>query len=212
MAIAIQLENSFDIETYDGLIAFIIAHLELDSETAAQLPSLIRLAEYELNRILLPHHRERQDALTTTAGQANTSMPADITLVRSAWISDYPLSPVPLNVLRQFETPGKPQVYCIVEDEMYFGPTPDDAYLVTFIGQVKIPALSAANQTNWLLQQHADAYVYAILIETLVWQNDEPRALTLRPKLDLIARQINDYGNRHRNASPMRLRSPGTIV
>lgn len=218
MTISIPLSSAFDVETFDGLEAFIIAYLELDAETQAQVPTFIRLAEYELDRMLTVPQRESLSDLTTTAGIEFVDLPVDARQVRQAYyVADngYPLEPVSLNVLRSqysTKTSGAPLAYAISDQAAYFGPVPDGAYAIRLTYLTKLPALSEDNQTNWLLSNNADAYVYATLAQAAGWLEDFDAASAFRSMLDVIMPQVNAQGNRYRNASPMRLRSPGVVV
>lgn len=213
MSIAITLSTAADIETYDGLLAFIVAHLELDSETETQLPALIRMAEYRLNRMLTVPERETVASITTTAGIGYTALPTGYRQLRTAYIdADYPLAPVALTVLQaEAENSGKPQKYTIANEAMYFAPTPDAAYTVSLTYIEKLAYLSATNQTNWLLSENADAYVYAVLIQCEAFLGHDARIPLLEAALVTTMDEINAQGNRYRVASPVRLRSPVVV-
>lgn len=217
MAIAIQLTDAFDIETYDGLIAYIIAHLQLDSETAAQVPTFIRAGEYRLNRLVTAPERETSATLNTVAGEQAVALPVDYRQLRTAqFIADdgYPLEPVTLNVLHSqySDSSGRPVAYAISEQSVQFGPIPDGAYAVNLTYMARIPALTLANQTNWLLATNADVYVYATLWQAAAWLEDINAAVSFRAEMMTIIEELNLSGNRYRNAAPIRLRSPGVIV
>lgn len=213
MTIAISLTDAFDIETYDGLIAFLVAHLELDAETEAQLPTLIRLAEYRLNRMITAPERETTGSVTTTADLQYVALPVDFRQLRTAYVEGYPLAPVTLNVLHsQFtDNSGKPQVYTVADQSLYFGPVPDSAYTITLTYMARLTPLSSDNQTNWLLSGNADAYVYASLMQISAWQEDLNAAALYKAELETIIEEVNRQGNRYRNASPVRLRSPVVV-
>lgn len=217
MGIAIALADAFEIETYDGLVAFIVAHLELDSESEAQAQTFIRLGEYRLERLVPAPERETSAPLVTEAGVQAAALPVDYRQLRTAHLETddgYPLAPVTLNVLHSdfSGATGRPQVYAIAEQSVLFGPVPDDEYTINVTYQAKIPALSSWNQTNWLLASNADAYVYSTLWQAAAWQRDVDAAEAFRNELLAIIAEMNQAGNRYRNAAPIRLRSPGTVV
>lgn len=213
MSIAITLTTPADIETYDGLLAFIVAHLELDSETEAQLPALVRMAEYRLNRMLTVPERETIASVTTTAGTAYVALPTGYRQLRSAYIdNDYPLAAATLHsVQTDLESSGKPQRYTIADQSIYFAPTPDAVYTVSLTYMEKLAYLSATNQTNWLLSENADAYVYAVLIQCEAFLGHDARIPLLEAALVTTMDEINAQGNRYRLASPIRLRSPVVV-
>jgi hypothetical protein len=210
MSIAITLATPADIETYDGLLAFIVAHLQLDTETESQLPALVRMAEYRLNRMLTVPERETIASVTTAAGVAFNALPTGFRQLRSAYIdNDYPLALVSLHMVQgELENSGKPQKYTIADQSIYFSPTPDAAYTVSLTYMEKLAYLSATNQTNWLLSENADAYVYAVLIQCEAFLGHDERIPLLEAALVTTMQEINDQGNRYRQASSFRLRSP----
>lgn len=209
--VVIPLFDSFAIETYDGLVSFLEEHLELDTETVAQLPSLIRLAEYELDRMLTAPEREISVNLATTAGIGFIQLPALYRQVRTVRVSGYaPLSANSLSAVQEAQVnSGRPLAYAMAEDSVHLAPTPDAAYTVSLVYMTRIPPLSPSNQTNWLLSQHADAYLFAALIQTLLFQNHDERAVTLRPYLVSIMDQINEQGLRARFGALMTPRVAG---
>ena len=48
----------------------------------------------------------------------------------------------------------------------------------TLIYYAKIPALSDANPTNWLLTRYPDAYLYACLLEAMPYNEEDARMQT----------------------------------
>lgn len=216
MAIAIALADAFDIETYDGLVAYVIAHLELDGESEAQVPTFIRQAEYRLNRLCTAPERETSIIMTTTAGEQSVALPVDYRQLRAArFVADdgYPLAQASLNVLHSdySGTSGRPQAFCISEQAVHFGPMPDGEYTIYATYLARIPPLSPTNQTNWLLSGNADAYVYATLMQASVWLEDLEAATTYRAELMSIIDEVNLQGNRYRMSGPIRMRSPVVV-
>lgn len=216
MAIAINLELPYDIETYDGLIAYVTAHLELDAETVTQLPTLVRKAEYRLNRLVVTPERETSTTLTTVAAQQAIALPTDFRQLKNLRYMGnpgYTLEPVTLDVLHDGYTSvsGVPYVFAISESNLNLGPVPDGAYSLSLTYIRKIPGLSESNQTNWLLSTNADVYVYAVLWQTAAWLEDAQAAVAFRSEMMEIIDELNQSGNRYRSSAPMRLRSPVVV-
>lgn len=212
MTISIQIGAIYDIETYDGLIEYLNNALELDSDTYAQLPTLIRLAEYRLNRLVIAPEREVRTTLTTTAGQQYIDLPSGFRQAREVYLDaspGYPLAPGTPNVVlgNWSGASGKPQAYTIQNQQLWFGPTPDGAYAINLTYIEKIPGLSTSNQSNWLLRGNADAYVYAAIFQIAVYLEDKELAPWAEEELFRIINETNLQGNRYRNAAPIRLRS-----
>lgn len=210
--VIIPLFDNFDIETYDGLLGFLERHLELDQETVSQLPTLIRLAEYELDRMLTPSQREVSVESVTTAGVGFVALPDYHRQIETVHIAgEYPLHSSGLSDVQLMQAwNGKPTMYAVSEEALQLGPLPDGAYTLKITYQTRIPPLSASNQTNWLIAQHADAYLFAALVQVLLFQNDDQRATLFRPHLVTIMGQINQQGERYRFGSQLTPRVYGT--
>lgn len=214
MAIVISLADIDAIETFDGLSAFVTDHLELDADTQARLPSLIRMAEYQLDRLLTTPQRESLANVSTAAGVDVVALPTDFRQIRSIrYMADdgYPLGFVSPNVLQASGTSGRPRVYSIINGQLWIGPTPDAVYLMQMVYLAGIPKLSSANQTNWLLAQNADVYVYAVLQQAALFQGDAEIAALMQSPLDAAVFAINQQGARYRRGSPVRLQSPVVV-
>lgn len=206
MAIAIPTSAAIDIENYDGLIAFIIEHLELDAESAAQVPTFIRMAEYRLNRMLTHPERETSATLTTTADIDFVALPADFVQARYVRI-DQPLAPITRGAFNSEES-GEPTGYTISQQSIYLCPTPDGEYNISLTYLAKLAQLSSASQTNWLLADHADAYVYATLMQAESFLGHDKRVAFFNEALEMTMAEINAAGLRYRTAGGIKLRNP----
>lgn len=207
MTIAISLPDDFDIENYTGLQAFLIEHLELSTGTQAQLASLIRLAELRLTRIIDAPGGETTGTLVTVAGTQTVTLPSDFRKMRQVRVTGtagYPLDLVAPHVVEAYDTAGKPVIYAIHGDTMILGPIPDAVYTLGLRYQAKLSALTDNSQSNWLLANHADAYVYmAAAVINLHLENKEAADLYLG-MANAVADEVNAEGVRHNNSGPMR--------
>lgn len=216
VTITSKITEAYDIETYDGLVAFLTAHLELDATTVAQLPTLIRLAEYRLDRLILHPDREAKTTLTTTADQQYVSLPTDFRTLRTVYyVADngWPLAPVSLNVLHSQYTDdsAKPTVYAIQTGQLFLGPVPDAAYDLDVTYIKRLVPISETNQTNWLLTDNADAYLYATIFHIAAWLEDLELASQAEGEMFRIIDEMAGVTNRYRRAAPARLRSPVVV-
>lgn len=217
MAIVLTLPDEFDIENYSGLQAFLTEHMQLDADTVEQLPNLIRLAEYRLNRLILTPERETTTTLVTTAGAQSVALPTDFRQARQIKIAGdqstgYPLDPVTLNVVEAYDYAGKPVAYAISGSNALFGPIPDGAYTLTLTYLAKLAPLTSNTQSNWLLAENADAYVYMAAGVIAFHLGDSQSSQVYTTLAENVVAEINAQGNRKRVSAPMRLRSPGVVV
>ena len=213
MALAITLTAAAGLETFDGLKAFLVSHLELDPETEAQLPNLIRMAEYRLDRMLTIPQRETSASLTFTAGSSYTALPVDFRharLVRES--GGVPMAAVSLADLRGYGAEsGVPAVYAVSNQALHIAPAPGSVTTLEVVYTAKLTPLTDDNQTNWLLTENADAYVYAALIQCEAFLGKDDRLPLLESALVQAMEEINRQGHRYRAGSPLVMRA-ATVV
>lgn len=205
MTISIRIGAIYDIETYDGLLEFLTQELELDDNTISQLPTLIRLAEYRLNRLVIAPEREVRTALTTVADQAFVDLPTGFRQARIVKADGETIDFINPDGLDTGA--GCKQVYTIQNRQMWLSPTPTSAYEIDLLYLEKLPGLSTTNQTNWLLQGNADAYVYSAIFQICGYLEDLDGAGRAEEELFRIIEEVNTQARRYRNAGPLQMRA-----
>jgi hypothetical protein len=168
------------LDTFAGLKATIADYLNRDDLTAI-IPSFITIAEAKFNRKL----RTRQ-MIKRAEGQIETAFfayPADWLQAKEFQLNTNPI------VRLQFVTEaygdelkanryvsiGQPAYYTITGTQLEFIPTPDSTYSAELTYYAKIPALSDANTSNWLLAYAPDLYLYGALLEAAPYLKDDER-------------------------------------
>jgi hypothetical protein len=168
------------LDTFAGLKATIADYLNRDDLTAI-IPSFITIAEAKFNRKL----RTRQ-MIKRANGQIETSFfayPADWLQAKEFQLNTNPI------VRLQFVTEaygdelkanryvsiGQPAYYTITGTQLEFIPAPDSTYSAELTYYAKIPALSDANTSNWLLAYAPDLYLYGALLEAAPYLKDDER-------------------------------------
>jgi hypothetical protein len=168
------------LDTFAGLKATIADYLNRDDLTAI-IPSFITIAEAKFNRKL----RTRQ-MIKRAEGQIETAFftyPADWLQAKEFQLNTNPI------VRLQFVTEaygdelkanryvsiGQPAYYTITGTQLEFIPAPDSTYSAELTYYAKIPALSDANTSNWLLAYAPDLYLYGALLEAAPYLKDDER-------------------------------------
>lgn len=199
------------LSNYAELVASIGSWLNRD-DLNDLAPDLIRLCEVELNRILRVPEMEETTTLTTDGERID--LPTDFRKGRSLYLDTDPrqeLENITLGVLRTkyaCQTTGKPECYAISGSEIVLGPAPDDEYDLILTYYKEVPALTSDDDTNWLLDDHPDIYLYGSLCqaEAHLW-NDE-RVPMWRAAFDNAVTQLQAQGtSKQHGASPLRLRA-----
>tara|TARA_R110002096_G_scaffold52845_3_gene137751 strand:- start:582 stop:1061 length:480 start_codon:yes stop_codon:yes gene_type:complete len=90
---------------------------------------------------------------------------------------------------RSSDPTGKPLYYSVMKNNIEFAPVPDGEYTIEIVYYQKIPPLSA-NPTNWLLDDHPDAYLYGALMHSAPYLQADERAGLWAGKYNQIIQQI----------------------
>jgi hypothetical protein len=164
------------ISTYSELQAAVASwnHRTGDTAFEALIPDFIRLAEARFNRVLRVRAMEASLASTELVDGA-VSLPSGFLAfkeVRYDGSPTYTLSPKPVEWVRnQDALAASPLHYAVTNTQIVCWPT---AGSIKGTYYEEIPAL-ADNATNWLLTAHPDLYLFAALVESVLYTQDDTR-------------------------------------
>lgn len=145
------------------------------NDIAHLFPRFIGLAELKLNRLLRVGDMEATAVISVVDGDA--PLPADFLEARQVLAaSGRPIRAVALQQVadKGMAGAGAPVCYAIVGSRIK--PFPVGSYGLTMTYYSKIPALSAASPTNWLLEKAPDVYLYGLVEEISIWERDAGKA------------------------------------
>ncbi len=145
------------------------------NDIAHLFPRFIGLAELKLNRFLRVADMELVDVVAITNGAG--TLPTDFLEAREVKNANgIPIRAVALQQLTDsyMARAGIPAGYAIVGSTINVRPVGDGNLTITYYG--KIPSLTPANPTNWLLEKAADAYLFAVVEEIAIWERDVDKA------------------------------------
>ena len=181
------------LDTYSDLKASLANWLHR-ADLEALIPDFIRLAEIQMNADVSSRSMETKVVLTATAGDANLDLPGDVLDIRR------------LQVLGSFnrvliyrsadevaqENPlsrsGVPEVFMVHGSSLELAPIPDSNYSIELLYFQRLPALSDANPTNWLLTICPNAYLYGALLAAQPYLINDERI----PMIQSLYRQAVD--------------------
>lgn len=171
------------------------------NDIAHLFPRFIGLAELKLNRFLRVADMEAVATVTVTNGAG--PMPADFLGAREVKnVNGLPIRAVSLQQLTESYAgrSGVATGYAIVGSTINVRPLGDGDLTITYYG--KIPPLTPANPTNWLLEKAPDAYLFALVEEIAIWERDVDKAgAALQLKLQALSGlKIGDERARWGNA------------
>ena len=179
--------------TYTELQASVADFLNR-SDLTSVIPDFITMCEADINRNLRVH-----DMVMRTRAPINSQyvkLPPDFLGMRNIDLLTDPVTPMSyknlqnLDIHRAGDSTGKPLYYSVMKDNLEFAPVPDGEYTIEIVYYRKIPALSADNATNWLLDEHPDAYLYGSLMHSAPYLQADDRIGLWAGKYNQILEQI----------------------
>lgn len=193
------------LSTYAELKSAVADWLER-SDLAARIPDFIRLAEAQINRAL--REREMTRRATAVITDPSSAAPPDLLEVRTLTLSlgadTWRLTPMPPEALcdEPANQTGRPRFWSLVGDEFRYHPAPGHAYTATLTYFVRLPPLSDAAPSNWLLNEHPDIYLFAALKEAAPFLRDAQLTATFETKYRTALEEVRQA--RRTNVGPLR--------
>lgn len=149
-------------------------------EFAAKIPGWVRLAEAYLSRRLRSHEAVRVRNFTLDGERE--SLPDLYQSMVAFRLTETPRKLVyvsPDQMDDAFDAGAKqagvPAYYTIIGDDIYVSPRPDGAYQARMIYRERLEPLSSDSDSNWLLEQHPDLYLYASALQAAPYLKDDDR-------------------------------------
>lgn len=151
---------------------------EDDPELKVMIPTFIRLCEAKIRRDVRVRAMETSTDLTIdsrteavpTGFLETRRLVLDVTGSRAL---DY-LTPERLYASNIFEEQGAPSVYTIEGDNFVFAPEPSSSFTGKLLYFKAFDALSAEIDTNWLLTNAYDVYLYGALVSASEYVKEDP--------------------------------------
>lgn len=183
--------------TYSGLKEA-LATLLNRTDLTNYIPDWITMAESTLNRRI----EATNMVVTSTISITGTTyaLPEGFSGVQSFWLDvdqGKPLEYVTQDIFDNItDTPGQPGFYTVSGDNFYFAPPPSGTFTARLRYKKNLTALSETNQTNWLLVEHPDLYLYGAALHSAPFLNDDPRIVMWQGKFDSLVEELNKYYGR----------------
>lgn len=177
------------------------------SDLTSVIPTFIDFAEAEFNRNL----RVRQMVLRAEAqiDARFSAVPADFIEAKDLVIvTTNPVQPLEFITQQEmaqernttYTAASTPKYFSVVGGQFEFVPTPDQQYSLEMSYFAKIDPLSADTDTNWLLTDYPDIYLYTSLMHSAPYLKDDERIgvwsqLAAKAREELIARDASSSFN-----------------
>lgn len=212
MSISISVASTSAIPDYSTLISTVSDWLDRD-DLDAKIPTFILMAEAMFNRELRTPDMETSALLTATS--ETTSFPSDYLAMRAIYVEGSPDRPLrglaPTAIRQEYDgSTGNPVAYTLVDGGLVLVPPPSDTVTIHLDYFGRIEGLTDASTSNWLLEKHPDAYLYATLFYAEAHLDNPTRAGQWKALLDQTMASINKAARGDRfGAGPI---VPNTVV
>lgn len=167
------------------------------ADLTSRIPEAIAMAEAEFNDTL--RHRNMEQRATATATEY-MSLPSDFQELRTIKIQGSPsikLQPFSSHV-GEYTTTDTPRYFQLTANQIRLIPSPAGTETVEIDYWKQIPALSAANTTNWLLTAAPYLYLYQACFHALTLVQDDARAAAAQALAQTYLGRLNGSSNRDR--------------
>ena len=167
------------------------------SDLTAMIPDFIALAEAKMTCDLDSRSMETRVNLTTVPGNAFLALPADMVEMRRLVLETEPAcvlkyaSPDQIDADYPLSSSSRPAVFAVIGGDIQLAPIPDSAYTLELTYQQRIPSLSDANPTNWLLTKWPNAYLYCALCAAQPFIANDERLVTFQALYKEAVKGIN---------------------
>lgn len=193
------------ISNYTDLQAAMAKWMHREDLTSV-IPDFITLAEARFNRVLRTRSMLASFASVALVNGA-ASLPADFLAfkeLRYDGDNSYTLEPRPLEWLRSKPAdPGQPGYFAVTANQVICWP---QAGNVVGTYYQTIPELSTAG-TNWLLTLAPDLYLFASLVESILYTQDDSRLPIWADKAAVLLEAVQGADNANAiNGGPLQAR------
>jgi len=165
------------------------------SDLTAIIPDFVKLAEARINRELRTRNMVTR-AQNTAVDSEFVALPSDFGTARSIRLTASPftqLQQLTVEAMGDFaaqQPSGALQAFAIVGGEFWFLPAPAASVTVQLVYYAKVPALTDAAPTNWLLASHPDVYLWGALLEAACYLEDDELAATYQTRFAAAVDEI----------------------
>ena len=166
------------IATYSELKTAVANWLDR-SDLTTYIPDYITMAEAAIGRDL--RIRQMEGRKTASISTEYVDIPTDFIEARNIQLNTTEqkrlkyVTPEQMDQFHPEQTTGEPKYYTIIGTEFQFKPIPDTSYTVEIAYYARFAALSGANDTNWLLTNMPEIYLYASLVQASPFLRDDDR-------------------------------------
>ena len=195
-----------------GTLKTAIADTLNRDDMTSVIPQFVSLAQAQFNRKIRSHRQITRGSLTIDA--QFEALPANWLETIRITMDANPiraLTQISMDDLTRYRTAidnttDAPVYFAHNGTDIELFPTPSTSFTGEITYYAKITALSADADTNWLLTNNPDVYLYGSLVHTAPYLKDDARITVWAALLAQAMDQIEDETAAARFGSPLRMR------
>ena len=201
------------ISTYSELKTAVADFLNRDDLTDV-IPTFIALGESQISRDL--RHWRQQRRVTTTLDEGFELLPSDFLEAVHFYIDTgegektlefASMAEVSRRKMNNAGVSGEPAVYTINAGQIEVIPAPDDSYPLALVYYAKTVPLSDEATTNWLMTYFPDIYLYASLMHSAPYLQEDQRIAVWGQMYAQAIAQANQESESAMYSGPLVLRN-----
>jgi len=180
--------------TYTELQAAIADWLNR-TDITTQIADFTTLEEKKIYRSL--RVRDMESALSVTMSSGVAALPTDFLELKHAYIDGSPVKTLERKSITDLyekyptrSSHGKPNFIASNVDNFEFAPFPDSDYTVKGTYWARPTALSASNETNFLITNYPDLILFGSLLQSISFTGDTTRLSEWAAKYDNALEEI----------------------
>lgn len=179
------------IASYSELVSEVASWL--NQADTSKVPIFIRLFEAKMNRRLRSPDMERSFSRTAIIGTDTYAINSAIRELREIYIDDDGT----LNSYYDYGVSG---------ENIVFDPAPETEFTFVYSGYSVLTGLDDGNPTNWLLDDHPDAYLAGTLAAAYAFERDDEAAARYDNILEgIIAEIVREANEKRTPAGPLQM-------
>jgi hypothetical protein len=192
--------------TYSDLKASIANWLHR-SDLDAMIPDFIAMAESRINRLMQVRGMEVDAPLTMAPGSRYVALPDDFNTPIALWLESFQprlkLTPALADQLVVSPVAGYPEYWAIDGANIAVDKPAASNYPLT-LRYHKTLRLSDSSQTNTVLTEYPDLYLFGSLLEAAPYMRDDARIAVWQERFDRAVKEISDNETENRSVAPLR--------
>ena len=197
------------ITDYATLQDFIAKEL-IRQDLTAEIPTFIQTCEADMSRRLYHPDMEGYSLLPIVGDEA--IMPADFRKLLNVQYGEDELKPVSRREFDGLEAlTGTPEYYTLQGSQVILYPSPNSVGSLAIRYKRQVEALSDTNTTNWILEDHPDAYLYGSLVRGAIYTHDPDKAAIWGQMYERAIADINMDGLNRLQTTRVEMCSEGVV-